>query len=74
MEKLFPCRLLEVTDSFLSDAILEMRIDSTKAKCLPLFCNVLNKKVVSKTAIVGMVVTYHDSKFPSECLEGMLRL
>jgi len=56
MEKGLPGRLGNVTNSFLSNAILEVRIDTTLGNALVLGLTCCNETFVCKSSIVTMVL------------------
>jgi hypothetical protein len=51
-----PCRLGDIPNGSLGDAILEMGVDTTKGKCLLVCIAVLLECIVCKSPVVGMVV------------------
>ena len=63
MQELFSHRLSDVSDGSFSNVILEMDIDATEGKCLLLLFCILFEGIVSKSAIVTMVVLNRDTVF-----------
>jgi hypothetical protein len=71
-QELLARSLGEIADSFLSNTILEVSIDTTEGNRLIGTAAVLNEGVVLEPSIVGMVVTNGDSMVSSKALEGFL--
>jgi hypothetical protein len=72
IEELIPCPLQEVTDSLLSDAILERGIDPVEGKLLLLCLTCCAKFVVCKAAIVAVVVLDLHAVLGSEAFKSAL--
>ncbi len=72
MKELLPCTLMEVPDSLLHDAVLEMGVDPTKGKTLSLGAAADLESIVHKLSVVAMVVEDADAVLLGKVLERML--
>ena len=72
MQKLFPSLLLDVSDSLLSDTILEVSIHAAISDVLLLLLAVVDKCLVSKSSIVTVVLLYVYSVVGSKTFKGLL--
>ena len=72
MEELLSCHVLQVSDGSLSDAVLEVGINSAKSESLSLPLARCFECVVGKPSIVGMVVEDGDAMITSVLLESQL--
>ena len=72
VEQLLARAVAKIADGFLRDAILEVRVDSAEGKSLPLLFAGRLEGVISKSAIVGMVVADFDPHFACGPLERSL--
>ena len=61
MKKYFPCLLLKVPYTLFSFAILKMGICSAVTDGLSVVLTMVNPFVLSKAAIIGMVMTYRHA-------------
>ena len=61
MEELLSCHILQVSDGSLSDAVLEVGINSAKSESLSLPLARCFECVVGKPSVVGMVVEDGDA-------------
>jgi hypothetical protein len=58
MEELLPCTLLQNSDGFLGNVILEVGVDPTEGELLPFGTAAVLEGVVCKLSIVAVVVEY----------------
>ena len=61
MKKGFPCFFIKIPFMFFSFAILKMGICSAVTDGLPVVLSIVNPFVLSKEAIIGMVMTYRHA-------------
>ena len=74
MEQHLPRCLLQISDGLFGNAILEMSVDATEGKSLVRQVAMLLEGVVSKPAIVAMIVFDLDAMVGRESLESHLAL
>ncbi len=72
MEELLPHTLLEISDGFLCNAILEVCINPTEGESLSFGAAAVLEGVVCKTSIVAVVVEDADTVLFGEVLKGLL--
>ncbi len=72
MEELLPRTLLEISDGFLCNAILEVGIDPTEGELLSFGAAAVLEGIVCKTAIVAVVVEDADAMLLGKVLKGLL--
>ncbi len=72
MEELLPCTLLEISDGFICNAILEVGIDPPEGELLSFGTAAVLEGIVCKTSVVAVVVEDADAVLLSEVLEGLL--
>jgi len=65
---------LKIPDALLSDAILEMHVDTTARNHLSLAFDVLDECVIGKTSVVRMTMLNSDSMSPCAGFKIMLGL
>ena len=66
MQQLLPCGFGKVKNRSFCDTILKMGIDSTKSESLLLLLSMLLEFIVSKMAIVTVIVANFDAKLTCE--------
>ena len=64
--------LRQVADGLLSNAILEVSVDTTEGQSLATRMAVCHKGIVLESAIVGMIVLDGDSVVAGKAFEGLL--
>ena len=74
MQELLARAFRETANGSLGDAVLEVSVHSTKSETLTSYCTCLNEGIVSKSAVVGMVLAYTNTVFGREAFEGSLGL
>ncbi len=72
MEELLPHTLLEISDGFLYNAILEVGIDPTEGELLSFGAAAVLEGIVCKTSVVAVEVEDADAVLLSKVLEGSL--
>ena len=72
MEELLPRTLLEISDGFLCNAILEVGIDPTEGESLSFCTAAVLEGVVCKMSVVAVIVEDADAVLFGEVLEGLL--
>jgi hypothetical protein len=70
MEELLPCTLSKVPDGLFCNAILEVGIDPTEGKSLPLCTAAVLEGVVCKLSVVAVVVEDADAVLLGKVFEG----
>ena len=71
MEELLQRTLLEISDGFLCNAILEVGIDPTEGESLSFGAAAVLEGIVCKTSIVAAVVEDTDAVLLGKVLEGL---
>ncbi len=72
MEKLLPRTLLEISDGFLCNAILEVGIDPTEGELLSFGAAAILEGVVCILSVVAVVVEDADAVLLGKVLKGLL--
>ena len=71
MEELLPRTLLEISDGFLGNAILEVGVDLTEGELLPFGTAAVLEGVVCKSSIVAVGVEYAYAVLLGEVFKGL---
>ncbi len=72
MQELLPRTLLEISDGFLCNAILEVGVDPTGGGSLSFCTAAVLEGVVCKSSVVAVVVEDADAVLIGEVFEGLL--
>ena len=72
MQQAFPCLFLKIPNSFLGQAILMVCIYSAEANSLSSLCRICHPSIVSKAAIVAIIMLYLAPMLPTVFFKSML--
>ncbi len=74
VEELFPCNLVEITDSYLCNAVVEVGVETTEGEVLSFCTATVLDGIVGEASIVAVVVEDADAMLLGKVFKRVLSI